>query len=142
MSKNSCSENKEIRNRLRNKMVQRREKLKLHQSDVAELLDRSEKTYQRWESDGDGLSNLFTVLNIFRVLQFSLTDILYVLGLPPLTLREIKELYQDEETLKSIRESSINATIRQACGEMETITIEKLLDTLMAAHLRRKNLST
>ncbi len=140
MSKNSCSENKEIRNRLCNTMRERRTELGFSQKEAAHLLDRDEKTYQRWESDGDGLSNLFVVLNIFRVLQFSLTDIIYVLGLPPLTLREIEELYQDEEMLKNIRESSLYSYIKQTRGGMETITIEKLLDTLMAEHLRRKNI--
>jgi len=139
MCEKNYLEKEEIRKRLCEKMLKRREKLELHQSEVAESLGKSEKTYQRWESTGTGLSNLFDVLSIFRVLQFPLTDIIYVLGLPPLTLSEAEELYQDEETLKRIRESSIYSAVRQACGGMENITVEKLLDTLMAERLRRKN---
>lgn len=81
---------KEIRNRLKEKMLQHRDKLGLKQREVAELLDKDEKTYQRLESTGNGLSDFFDIQNIFRVLEFSTTDIIDVLGFPPLTLNEIK----------------------------------------------------
>lgn len=131
---------KEIRNRLKEKMLQHRDKLGLKQREVAELLDKDEKTYQRLESTGNGLSDFFDIQNIFRVLEFSTTDIIDVLGFPPLTLNEIKELYQDEETLKSIRENGICSSIRQTCNKMENITIEKLLYILLIEHLKRRGI--
>ncbi len=131
-------EEEKIKERLTKTMYKRRKELKLKQREVAGLLGKEEKTYQRLESTGNGLSNFFDILDIFRVLHFSVNDIIYVLELPPLTLREIEELYQDEETLKNIREKGIHSSIRQTCGKMETITIERVLCTLMAEYLKRK----
>ena len=131
-------EEEKIKERLTKTMYKRRKELKLKQREVAGLLGKEEKTYQRLESTGNGLSDFFDILDIFRVLHFSVNDIIYVLELPPLTLREIEELYQDEETLKNIREKGIHSSIRQTCGKMETITIERVLCTLMAEYLKRK----
>lgn len=134
MIENNYLKNEEIKKRLTEQMLQHRETLGLRQGKVAELLDKSEKTYQRWESTGDGLSDFFDIQNIFRVLQFSTTEIINLLELPTLTPNEIKELYQDEETLKSIQED----VIRQKCGKMQSITIEKLLCILLKEYLKRK----
>ena len=131
-------EEEKIKERLTETMFKRRKELKLKQREVAELLGKDEKTYQRLESTGNGLSNLFDILDIFRVLHFSIKDIIYVLELPPFTLSEIKELYQDEETLKSIRENGIYSSICQTCGKMGTITIERVICTLMGEYLKRK----
>ena len=96
MTEKNYSE-EEIKKRLTEQMVQHRdEKLKLTQKEAAELLATSEKTYQRWESSGKGLSDFFVIQNIFRTLHFSTTEIINVLGLPPLSLSEAKELCQDE----------------------------------------------
>ena len=130
-----------ITKRLTQQMFLHRKKLGLKQHEVAELLGKSEKTYQRLESTGRGLSDIFDILEIFQVLHFSTTEIVNVLGLPPLTLSEITEVYQDEETLKSIRENSICSAIRQTCGEMETSTIERLIFTLMKEQCERKGSS-
>ena len=119
-----------IKERLRQQMFLHREKLGLKQREVAELLGKSEKTY--------GLSDIFDILEIFQVLHFSTTEIVNVLGFPPLTLSEVTELYQDEEILKSIRENAICSTIRQTCGKMETSTIERLIFTLMKEQCQRK----
>lgn len=121
-------------------MLKHRTGLKLKQREVAELLGKEEKTYQRLESTGSGLSKFFDILDIFRVLHFSVSDIIYVLELPPLTLSEVEELYQDGEILKSIREKGICSSIRQTCGSMETITIERLLYTLLDEALKRKDI--
>ena len=127
-----------IKERLRQQMFLHREKLGLKQREVAELLGKSEKTYQRLESTGRGLSDIFDILEIFQVLHFSTTEIVNVLGFPPLTLSEVTELYQDEEILKSIRENAICSTIRQTGGKMETSTIERLIFTLMKEQCQRK----
>lgn len=131
-------EREKIIERLTEQMLQHRKALGLKQGEVAELLDKPEKTYQRWESTGSGLSIFFDIQNIFKVLHFSTTEIVNILGLSPLTSSEIEELYQDEEILKSIREKSICSSIRQKCGEMQSITIEKLLCILLKEYLKRK----
>lgn len=138
MSENGYLEKDEIKKRLTEQMFQHRDTLGFKQKDIARLLDKPEKTYQRWESTGDGLSNIFDILNIFRVLRFSIVEIINVLGLPPLMTNEIKEIYQDEETLKNIREDGICSFIRQKCGGMESITIDILIDILMKEHLKRR----
>lgn len=131
-------EKEKIRKRLTETMFKCRNELKLKQREVAERLEKEEKTYQRLESTGSGLSNFFDMLDIFHVLHFSIQDVVYVLELPPLTLSEIEKLYQDEKILKSIQEKGIYSSIRQICGEMETITIERLLCTLLTEYLKRR----
>lgn len=138
MSKDSFLEKDEITKRLTEEMLHRREALRLKQREVAELIVKSEKTYQRLESTGKGISDIFEILKIFQVLHFSTTEIINVLGLPPLTLSEIAELYQDGETLKSIRENGICSSIRQMCGEMEINTIERLILILMKEYFKKK----
>lgn len=138
MSTNNHLEKDKIIKRLTEQMFKNRKELKLTQEKVAELLGKSEKTYQRLESTGCGLSDFFTILNIFQVLQFSTIEIIEVLGLPPLTLSQIKELYQDEDTPKSIQENSICSSISQICAKMDSSTLEKLFCTLMKEYLKRK----
>lgn len=138
MSKNNDLKKEVIIKRLTERMFQHRSTSGLSQKDAAESLGKSEKTYQRWESDGSGLSDIFNILNVFRVLHFSTTEMIEVLGLPPLELSEIKELYQDDETLKSIQENSIYTFVRKTCGGMESITIEKLLCVLLKEYFKRK----
>ena len=138
MTEKNYSE-EEIKKRLTEQMVQHRdEKLKLTQKEAADLLYTSEKTYQRWESSGKGLSDFFVIQNIFRTLHFSTSEIINVLGLPPLTLNEVKELYQDKETLKSLQENSIYSFVRQKCDKWEDITIEKLFFVLLKEYFKRK----
>lgn len=139
MSKNNYFEKTEIAKRLTEQMHSHRKKLKLKQREVAELLGKSEKTYQRLESTG--LSDIFDILKIFQVLHFSTTEIINVLGLPPLTLSEIAKLYQDEETLKSIQENGICSCICQMCGKMEINTIERLIYILMKELLKKKGIT-
>lgn len=131
-------ENKIILKQLNEQMRQNRKTLGLNQGEVAELLGKSEKTYQRWESSGKGLSNFFDILSIFKVLQFSTTEIINVFGLPPLSPSEAKELCQDEETLKSLQENTIYSFIRQKCDKLEIITIEKLLFILSKEYFKQK----
>ena len=140
MRKKFDSEKQKVKiiSRLTEMMFKHREELGLTQREVAEQLDRDEKTYQRQESSGNGLSKYLYIRDIFSVLHFSSMDVIYVLDLPPLTSSEMEELYKDEETLKSIREKGIHSTIRQTCGEMENTTIEKLLCTLLDEYLKRK----
>lgn len=134
MVKNNGFRKEEIRKRLTEQMLQHREKLGLSQGKAAELLGKSEKTYQRWESTGNGLSDFFEIQNIFHVLHFSTTEIINLLELPALTPSEIKGLYQGEDTLKGIQED----IIRQKCGGMQSTTIEGLLCILLKEYLKRK----
>lgn len=137
MSKNDYSEKKIIM-QLTERMFQHRKTLGLTQGEVAELLGKTEKTYQRCESAGSGLSNFLDIQKVFKVLQFSTTEVIDLLKLPPLTLKEVEEHYQDEETLKSIRENSICSFLRQTCGKLESTTIEKMLCILLKEYLKRK----
>lgn len=138
MEEKNYLEKEEIIKRLTAQMFQNRNTLKLTQKEVSELLGKSENTYQRWESAGDGLSGFFDIQNIFKILQFSTTEIINVLGLPPLSPSEAKELCQDEETLKSLQENTIYSFIRQKCDKLEIITIEKLLFILSKEYFKRK----
>ncbi len=138
MHKDYSLKREEIIRRLTGQMFQHRDTLGLQQKEVAHFLNKSDKTYQRWESTGNGLSDIFDLLTIFRVLQFSTTEIIDVLGLPPLTLNEVKGLYQDEETIRGIRENTVYSFISKECSRMQTNTIEKLLCVLLKEYLKKK----
>lgn len=138
MDKYNSSEKEKITGRLTEQMRHHRKALGLTQGKAAELLGRPEKTYQRWESTGEGLSDFFVILDIFRVLRFPTTEIIGMLGLPPLTESEVKEYYRDEKTLKSIQDNGIYSAVCQNCGGLGSITIEKLLCVLLKEYLKRK----
>lgn len=131
-------EKEKILKQLTEQMLKHRETLKLTQKEVSELLGKPEKTYQRWESTGSGLSAFSDIKNIFKVLKFSTIEIINLLELQSLTLGEVKELYQNEETLKDIRENTICSYTRQTCGKLESITIEQLLCILLKEYFKRK----
>ena len=77
--------------RLREALHQHREKLGLGQVRVADSLGISPSTYQRWES-GQSLTDIFKLLKVFRTLKFTTTEVIDLLGLPPLTADELEEI--------------------------------------------------
>ena len=127
----------EFQKNLKKQLHEHRIKRKLRQLDVANAIGKSLDTYQRWESTGQHLNDIFSLLSVFRVLNFSTTEIIDVLGLPPLTLSEIKGIYQDEDTLKDIKENGICSAIRKNCHHMNDFVLEKLLTILLNEHLKR-----
>lgn len=137
MKKNTYLDPELLQEKLSKKLYNHREKLKLTQRSVAYSLGKSESTYQRWEATGKGLTNIFDILKVFRVLDFSVTEIIEILGLPNLKLDEIKNIYSDEDTLKSIKEAGIYSYLRKNCTDIKDITIEKLLDILCEEHHKR-----
>ena len=136
--KNEKNSRTEFKIRIRKCLYARRKELKLKQREMAQRLGKSEKTYQRWESTGEGLSDILEVLEVFRKLKFSTLEIADVLGLPPIELDEIKERYQDEAILTSIRESSIYIYLRDNCSSVNDVLLEKLLDVITAERLKRR----
>lgn len=123
--------------KLKKLLREHREKRNLRQLDVASTVGVSLDTYHRWESSGQRLTDIFTLLNLFQELDFSTTEIIYVLGLPPLTLNEIKAIYQDEDTLKSIKGNGICFVMREKCPDMDDFTLERLLAIFFDEHSKR-----
>ncbi len=77
-------EQESFRKRLQEQLRKHCKKLNLTQENVAKLLNISPKNYQHWESPGYGLVNIFNILGVFQALDFSVTETIDVLGLPPL----------------------------------------------------------
>lgn len=127
----------EFQEKLKRQLFEHRTKLKLSQLDVADAVGRSRDTYLRWEKYGQRLTDIFKLLSVFQVLEFSTTEIINVLGLPPLTLSEMKAIYQDEDTLKNIKENGIYSAMRENCPDMEDFILEKLLALLFKEHSKR-----
>lgn len=127
----------ELQEKLKGQIREHRKKRKLSQLNVANAVGKSVDTYQRWEYTGKGLTNIFILLSVFQTLNFSITEIIDILGLPPLTLSEIKTIYQDEGTLKSIKENGICSAIRENCHHMDDFTLERLLVILLKEHSKR-----
>lgn len=114
-----------------------RTKQNLRQSDVADAVGKSLDTYQRWESSGQCLTDIYSLLSVFKALDFSTAEIIDVLGLPPLTAGEMEAICQDGDTLKSIKENGIYSVIREKCPDMNDFILEKLLAILFQEHSKR-----
>lgn len=123
---------------LANELYNHREDLGLTQAEVAKSLDKSEKTYQRWESIGK-VSNIYDILKALEILNFTTSDIIKLFNLPPITLNELKDLVPDMDTLKSIKEEGICNYIHNNCGNMDNLIIEKLLVILHTEYIARHN---
>lgn len=123
--------------KLSKQLLDHREKHKLSQCDVADAVGKSRDTYQRWESSGKCLTDIFSLLKVFEVLDFSTTEIIDVLGLPHLTLSEVKEIYQDEDLLKSIKGNGIYSAMRKNCPDIDDFTLQKLLVLFLEECLKR-----
>lgn len=138
MNINSVSEQELFERRLKGQLRRHRERLHLGQKRTADLLCKSYSAYQRWESTGKCLTNIFDILRVFEVLGFSTAEAIDVLGLPPLTADELKDICPDEETMKGIQENGICSYVRMNCGTMDDRQIERLLDILFAERLKRR----
>lgn len=124
--------------RLSRKLFEQREKLRLLQSDVADLIGKSVTTYQRWESTGKCLTNIYDLLKVFEVLKFSTPEIIGLLGLPLPSPDELKGLYPDWTIREKIKKDSICPYVNKNCTDMNNDTIEELLDVLFAERLKRR----
>ncbi len=129
---------KTFQERIREQLSQHRENLKLSQVHVAGLVGKSPSTYQRWESTGTCLTNIHDFQKLFQVLKFSTSDVIELFGLPPLQQEELKTLFPDKNTRKAIEEDGICLYMRKNCANMETSTIEKLLDIVSDERLKRR----
>lgn len=127
----------EFQERLKKQLLEHRTKRNFSQQGVADAVGKSLYTYQRWENSGQCLTDIFSLLRVFQALDFSTTEIIGVLGLPPLTLSEIKAIYQDEDTLKSIKENGICSAVREKCPDMDDFILERLLAILLKEHSKR-----
>lgn len=123
--------------RLKGKIRERRKEKNLTQSAVAQALEVSPDTYQHWEKGSRPLIDIFNMLSVFQVLEFSTAEIVDILGLPPLTSSEIKAVCQDEDMLKSIQGNTIYSVVREKCSSMDGLTLGKLLALLSEENLKR-----
>ena len=136
MKNNIASFCENYQKKLREQLRKHRIKLELTQMEVANAVGKSIDTYQRWES-GKCLTDIISLLNVFQVLDFSTTEIIDILGLPPLTLCEIKANYQNEDILKNIEENGIYFAIRQKSSDIDDFTLGKLLVLLSEENAKR-----
>lgn len=123
--------------KLKKLLREHRKNQKLSQNEVAEMVGKSLDTYQRWESSGQRLTDIFTLLSVFQVLKISTSEIIDVLGLRPLTLSEVEDIYQDENTLKSIEGNGICSAMRKKCPDMDDFILERLISILFEEHSKR-----
>lgn len=127
---------KKFQEKLSKQLYDHRQKRKLSQYEVANAVGKTAETYQRWESSGKHLTDIFSLLSVFKVLDFSTAEIIDVFGLPPLTLSEIKDIYQDKDIL-DIKRNGIYSAMRKKCPEIDDFTLGKLLHLLMEEHIKR-----
>ena len=128
---------KQFQEKLSEQLREHRIKQNYSQVGIANAVGVALHTYQRWESRGQHLTDIFRLLKVFRELKFSTAEIIDVLGIPPLTLNEVEDLYQDENTLKSIKENSVCSAMREKCPDIDDFTLAKLLEILMKEYLKR-----
>lgn len=127
----------EFQKRLKGKIREHRKEKNLTQSAVAQALKVSLDTYRHWEKDSRPLTDIFNMLSVFQVLEFSTAEIVDLLGLAPLTSGEIKAACQDEDMLKSIEGNTIYSIVREKCSSMDGLTLGKLLALLSEENLKR-----
>ena len=128
---------KEFPKKLKEQLRGHRTQKNLRQSDVADAVGKSLDTYQRWESTGQRLTDICTLISVFQALDFSTAEIIDVLGLPPLTLSGVKAAYQDEDILKNIKGYGIYYAMRKKCPDMEDFMLDKLLALLFDERSKR-----
>lgn len=129
-----------LEERIKKQLREKRKKSKLTRIDVADRVGKSTETYRRWESQGKRLTCIYDLERVFQVLNFSTTEIIHLLDLPPLTLEEIKTMTETEEELKEVKESGIYFYIKKHCADMGAVTISKLI-TILLEELERKTKS-
>lgn len=133
---------KRFQGRLKDQLPKHRDKLNLSQLGVAVSLKKSQTTYQRWEATGEGMTNIFILLKVFRILNFSFTEIMEMFELSQPNMDELIEFYQDENIEKTVKEMGLLSYVRNNCTDMNDMLIEKLLDILFAERLKRHKKKT
>ena len=128
---------KKFQEELSRQLYEHRQKRKLTQYEVADAVGKTVDTYQRWESSGKHLTDIFSLLSVFKALDFSTAEIIDVFGLPPLTLSEIKDIYQDKDIL-DIKRNGIYSAMCKKCPEIDDFTLGKLLLLLMKEYVKRR----
>lgn len=128
-----------LENKLKKQLRQHRENLHLSRVKVAQDVYKSLKTYERWESNGKGLTNIHNLLEVFQVLKFTTSEVIDLLELPPFKADELEKISPDEDTLKRIRDDGILTYMRNNCTHIDDLKLEKLLDILFAERLKRHN---
>ncbi|GAB6955714.1 helix-turn-helix transcriptional regulator [Mediterraneibacter glycyrrhizinilyticus] len=126
-----------LEERIKKQLRENRKKSKLTPVDVADRVGKSTDTYRRWESRGKHLTCIYDLAEVFKALNFTTTEIIHLLDLPPLTFEEIKAMTETEEMLEEVKESGIYFYIKKQCADMKIVTISKLL-VILAEELERK----
>ena len=123
--------------RLKEAFYKHRDTLKLTQQEVADMLGKDIKTYQKMEAKGNGLTVIFNVLDTFHVLEIPTSEIIQLLELPPLNPSEIKNMCTDKAALKDMGENEICSYVVRQCADLDDATIATLLNILSSENLRR-----
>lgn len=135
---NTDQSKRNLQARLSNVLYEHRTALGKTRLTIAYKIGKSEKTYQRWESTGKGLTDIFDILHLFKILNISTGEIIALLGLPPLSQKDVETLYQDEAIQNEIKSSGIYRYLRDHCAKLSDITVEKLLDVITEERLKRR----
>lgn len=138
MNNNTYYSKRKLQERLGDALRKHRIALGKTQLAIALEIGKSEKTCQRWESTGKGLTDIFDILHLFEVLKIPTGEIVTLLGLPPLSQKDVEILYQDEAIQNEIKSSGIYRYLRDHCAELDDITIEKLVDVITEERLKRR----
>ena len=135
---NTDQSKRNLQARLGNVLYEHRTALGKTRLTIADKIGKSEKTYQRWESTGKGLTDIFDILRLFEILKIPTGEIIALLGFPPLSQKEVETLYQDEAIQNEIKSSGIYRYLRDHCAELNDITVEKLVDIITEERLKRR----
>ena len=93
---NTYYSKRKLQERLGDVLHEHRTALGKTQLTIAKEIGKSGTTYQRWESTGKGLTDIFDILRLFEILNISTGEIIALLGLPPLSQKDMDILYQDD----------------------------------------------
>ena len=135
---NTYYSKRKLQKRLGDALRKHRTALGKTQFAIALEIEKTEKTYQRWESTGKGLTDIFDILRLFEILNISTGEIIALLGLPPLSQKDMDILYQDDAIQNEIKSSGIYRYLRNHCAELDDITVEKLVDIITEERLKRR----
>lgn len=137
MKKNILEKEKTLNERLSKQLFEHCEKLRLSKVEAAELVCKSYDTYHRWESTGKGLTDIYDILDVFKKFKFTTIEIIKTLGLPPLSLEEVQELFSEEAIQGAMKNEGVCSYMRKNCTGMSDTIIESLLDILFMERLKR-----
>lgn len=123
---------------LRTKLYAHRRELGLNQLDAGELIGKSRDTYQRWESTGQGLTNIYDISSVFHEFHFSLTEIMELMKLPQPTKEELEGFYSNIVIQGEVNHFDIYRYVSKNCADMDTLTIIRLLYILCKEYVSRE----